>query len=124
MTEIIICFEVLITLNYIDMTYVSDDPNLTEKSYNTVYRKGDITGESADNVTTDIKKAAKLASLLEGISFPANKEKIKDHLNRLSPSMGNRINDVLEAIQNNLDDNVEYNSTYEIEKAAKLVEQQ
>jgi hypothetical protein len=38
--------------------------------------------------------------------------------------MGNRINDVLEAIQNNLDDNVEYNSTYEIEKSAGLVEQQ
>ena len=42
------------------MAHVSDDPNLTEKRYNTVYRKGDITGESADNVTTDIKKAAKL----------------------------------------------------------------
>ncbi len=106
------------------MAYVSDDPNLTEKTYNTVYRKGDISGEPADNVTTDIKKAAKLATLLEGISFPTNKERIKDHLNRLSPSMGNRINDVLEAIQNNLEDNVEYNSTYEIEKAAKLVEQQ
>ena len=38
------------------MVYVSDDPNLTEKRYNTVYRNGDITGESADNVTTDIKK--------------------------------------------------------------------
>jgi hypothetical protein len=38
--------------------------------------------------------------------------------------MGNRINDVLEAIQNNLDDNVEYNSTYEIEKSAGLVKQQ
>ncbi|MDW0148817.1 MAG: hypothetical protein QOK89_00405 [Nitrososphaeraceae archaeon] len=106
------------------MAYVSDDPNFTEKRYNTVYRKGDITGESADNVTTDLKKAAKLATLLEGISFPTNKERIKDHLNRLSPSMGNRINDVLEAIQNNLDDNVEYNSTYEIEKSAGLVEQQ
>jgi hypothetical protein len=100
------------------------DIQLTGLEYNTVYRKGDVTGESADNVTTDIKKAAKLATLLEGISFPTNKERIKDHLNRLSPSMGNRINDVLEAIQNNLDDNVEYNSTYEIEKAAKLVQQQ
>ena len=65
-----------------------------------------------------------MANLLEGISFPTNKDRIKDHLNRLSPSMGNRINDVLEAIQNNLDDNVEYNSTYEIEKSAGLVEQQ
>jgi hypothetical protein len=38
--------------------------------------------------------------------------------------MGNRINDVLEAIQNNLDENVEYNTTYEIEKAAGLVKEQ
>ena len=106
------------------MAYVSDDPNFTEKRYNDVYRKGDATGESADNVTNDIKKAAKLATLLEGISFPTNKERIKDHLNRLSPSMGNRINDVLEAIQNNLNDNVEYNSNYEIEKSAGLVKQQ
>ena len=106
------------------MAYVSDDPNSTEKRYNTVYRKGDVTGEPADNVTKDIKKAAKLATLLEGISFPTNKERIKNHLNRLSPSMGNRINDILEAIQNNLDDNVEYNSTYEIEKSAGLVKQQ
>ena len=106
------------------MAYVSDDPNYTEKQYNTVYRKGDVTGEPADNVATDLKKAAKLATLLEGISFPTNKEKIKDHLNRLSPSMGNRINDVLEAIQNTLDDNIEYNSTYEIASAAKLVQEQ
>ena len=34
------------------------------------------------------KKKGRDANLLEGISFPANKEKIKDHLNRLSPSMG------------------------------------
>ena len=106
------------------MAYVSDDQNFTEKRYNTVYRKGDITGESADNVTNDIKKVEKLATLLEGISFPTNKERIKDHLNRLSPSMGNRINDILEAIQNNLHDNIEYNITYEIEKSAGLVEQQ
>jgi hypothetical protein len=38
--------------------------------------------------------------------------------------MGNRINDVLEAIQNNLDENVEYKTTYEIEKAAGLVTDQ
>src|SRR5687767_2126197 len=106
------------------MAYVSDNPNFTAKSEKSVSRKGNINGEPPDTITTDIKKATKLANLLEGISFPINKEKIKDHLNRLSPSMGNRINDVLEAIQNNLDDNVEYNSTYEIEKSAGLVEQQ
>jgi hypothetical protein len=106
------------------MAYVSDNPNFTEKNENDVSRLGDIHGKSAENFPSDIKKASKLANLLEGISFPANKEKIKDHLNRLSPSMGNRVNDVLEAIQNNLDENVEFNSTYEIEKAAGRVREQ
>ena len=82
------------------------------KNENGVSRIADIDRKSAENSPIDIKKTSKLANLLEGISFPANKEKIKDHLNRLSPSMGNRINDVLEAIQNNLDKNVEYNTTY------------
>jgi hypothetical protein len=38
--------------------------------------------------------------------------------------MGNRINDIFEAIWNNLpdDNNVSYNSAYEVEKAAGLVE--
>jgi len=106
------------------MAYVSDNPNFTEKSENDTPRIEDIDRKSVENSPTDLKKASKLANLLEGISFPANKEKIKDHLNRLSPSMGNRINDVLEAIQNNLDENVEYNTTYEIEKAARLVTDQ
>ena len=106
------------------MAYVSDNPNFTEKSENDTSRIEDIDRKSVENSPTDLKKASKLANLLEGISFPANKEKIKDHLNRLSPSMGNRINDVLEAIQNNLDENVEYNTTYEIENAARLVTDQ
>ena len=106
------------------MAYVSNNPNFTKKSENGISRIADIDRKSAENSPTDIKKASKLANLLEGISFPVNKEKIKDHLNRLSPSMGNRINDVLEAIQNNLDENVEYNTTYKIEKAAGLVTDQ
>ncbi len=97
---------------------------LLKKVKNYVYRIEDNDRKSAENSPTDIKKASKLANLLEGISFPANKEKIKDHLNRLSPSIGNKINDVLEAIQNNLDENVEYKTTYEIEKAAGLVTDQ
>ena len=70
------------------------------KNENGVSRIADIDRKSAENSPIDIKKTSKLANLLEGISFPANKEKIKDHLNRLSSSMRNRINDVLEAIQN------------------------
>jgi len=36
--------------------------------------------------------------------------------------MGNRINDVFEAVQNNLEDGVKYDSAYAIELAAGLVE--
>lgn len=106
------------------MRYVSNNQNFTKKSENGVSRIAYIDRKSAENSPIDIKKVSKLANLLEGISFPANKEKIKDHLNRLSPSMGNRINDALEAIQNNLDENVEYNTTYKIEKAVGLVTDQ
>ena len=35
--------------------------------------------------------------------------------------MGNRINDVMEAVQNNLREDIQYNSVYDIETAAKLV---
>ena len=104
------------------MAYVSNNPYFTKKSENGVSRIAYIDRKSAENSPIDIK-VSKLANLL-GISFPANKEKIKDHLNRLSPSMGNRINDVLEAIQNNLNENVEYNTNYKIEKAAGLVTDQ
>jgi hypothetical protein len=84
-------------------------------------RVGDITGEPPTNEATDRDKASKLANLLEGLKFPATKEEIKNHLNAQSPSMGNRINDVLEAIENNLDDRREYGSAYELEVAADLV---
>jgi hypothetical protein len=36
--------------------------------------------------------------------------------------MGNRINDVMEAVQNNLSEDIQYNSVYDIEIAARLVE--
>jgi hypothetical protein len=36
--------------------------------------------------------------------------------------MGNRINDIFESIWNDLRDDVTYNSAYEVEKAAGLVE--
>jgi hypothetical protein len=84
-------------------------------------RVGDITGEPPTNEAMDRNKASKLANLLEGLEFPATKEKIRNHLNARSPSMGNRINDVVEAIENNLDDGREYGSTYDVEVAAGLV---
>src|SRR5215216_3894971 len=66
-------------------------------------RVGDITGEPPTKEAMDRNKASKLANLLEGLEFPATKEEIRNHLNARSPSMANRINDVVEAIENNLD---------------------
>jgi hypothetical protein len=63
-----------------------------------------------------------MANLLEGLEFPATKENIKNHLNKKSPTMGNRINDVFEAVQNNLEGGVKYYSTYDVEVASRLVE--
>ena len=84
-------------------------------------RVGDITGESPTNEAMDHDKASKLANLLEGLEFPTTKEEIRNHLNTRSPSRGNRINDVIEAIENNLDDDREYGSTYDVEVASGLV---
>ena len=84
-------------------------------------RVGELTGEPPSNKAVDRDKASKTANLLEGLQFPATKEDIRRHLNEQWPSMGNRINDVLEAIQNNLDDSTKYRSAYEVELAAGLV---
>jgi hypothetical protein len=84
-------------------------------------RVGDITGEPPTNEAMDREKASKTANLLEGLEFPATKQEIRKHVNVRSPSMGNRINDVLEAIENNLDEDREYVSAYDVEVAAGLV---
>lgn len=84
-------------------------------------RVGDITGEPPTNEAVDHDKAAKMANLLEDLEFPATKEKIRNHLNARSPSIGNRINDVVEAIEINLDEDREYASAYDVEVAAGLV---
>ena len=84
-------------------------------------RMGDITGKPPTNEAIDRNKASKLANLLEGLEFPATKEKIRNHLNARSPSMANRINDVVEAIENNLEEGKEYDSAYDVEVAAGLV---
>lgn len=106
------------------MSYVSSEPNYTDRyggNESSINRAEDISDEPPTNEATNTQVASKLANLLEGLTFPATKEKIKDHINRKSPTMGNRINDVFEAIQNKLEDGVSYNSVYEIEQAAGLV---
>lgn len=114
---------------------MSDDPKKRESMSGRNYtdpartntgaaeRVGDITGEPPSSKTVDRDKASKMANLLEGLEFPATKEQIKKHVNEKSPGMGNRINDVIEAIENNLDERKKYGSAHDIEVAAGLVKQ-
>ncbi len=108
------------------MSSVSSDKNYTDPKNSgmdsSADRVGDLTGEPAINAPTDRDKASKMANLLEGLQFPATKEEIKDHINRKSPSMGNRVNDVFEAVHNNLEDGIRYENVYAVEQAARLVE--
>jgi len=99
--------------NYTDVKQSGIDANAE--------RVGDLTGKPPTNKATDREVAAKIANLLEDLEFPATKEEIRNHLNRKSPSMGNRVNDVLEAIENNLDDRTNYDSVYDVELAAGVV---
>lgn len=109
------------------MEYVSDDRNYTdpdESVINVIDRAGDeITGELSANQAVDRDKAAKMASLLEDLEFPATKEDIKNHINRKSPAMGNRISDIFEAVWNNLREDVMYKNVFEVDKAAGLVKE-
>jgi hypothetical protein len=108
------------------MSNVSSDRNYTDNRQSgvdaTVERVGDIKGEPPINKAIDRDTASKMANLLEGLEFSTTKENIKSHLNKKSPTMGNRINDVFEAVQNNLKDGVKYYSTYDVEVASRLVE--
>jgi hypothetical protein len=108
------------------MSSVSSDRNYTDNTQSgidaTAERVGDLRGEPPTNQATNRETASKMANLLEGLQFPATKEDIRNHINRKSPSMGNRINDVFEAVQNNLEDGVSYNNVYDVELGAGLVE--
>jgi hypothetical protein len=103
------------------------DRNYSEKDQTGVdlsaKRVGDITGQPSTNEVTDRNNAAKMANLLEGLQFPSTKQKIMDHLNKKSSDIDNKVSHLLEAIENNLSDGVEYDSAYEVERAIGLVEQ-
>ncbi len=96
------------------------DPTKTGE-FSTYLRQGDKTNTPSDNEATDREIVSKMANLLEGLQFPATTEEIKNHVNKKSPAMGNRINDVLEAIQNNLNQKSEYQDVYDIALATGLV---
>ena len=108
------------------MSYVSSDRNYTDIKQSGAdsasERVGDTTGEPPANAAINRNTASKMANLLEGLQFPATKDDIKNHINRKSPTMGNRVNDVFEAVQNNLEDGVKYDNVYAVEVAAGLVE--
>ena len=107
------------------MSKESNERNYTDPKQSgansTIERVGDLTGEPSANYALNRDTASKSANLLEDLNFPATKEEIKNHLNKKSPAMGNRINDALEAVQNNLKDNTSYENVYSIELEAGLV---
>ena len=108
------------------MSYVHEDKNYTDPTQSgvdsSVQRAGDLTNEPPVNAAANKTTTSKLANLLEDLQFPATKVDILNHLNRKSPSMGNRINDVFESVQNNLEDGIKYENTYQVGLASKLVE--
>jgi hypothetical protein len=103
--------------------------NRQRRQQQPIERVGDITSEPPTNITTDKEIASKMANLLEGLEFPVTKEEIKDHINRKKEKAKSNImkNDriivdtILHDIQNNLQEGIQYNNAYEIEKAARLV---
>jgi hypothetical protein len=73
----------------------------------------------SENTPTDREKASKLANMLEGLDFPADKTKILSYLNQ--KSSGQPESDIIQKLQNNLTDNKQFENVYEIEKQAGLV---
>jgi hypothetical protein len=88
-----------------------------------VQRVGDITNEPATNEAVDTDEVSKIASLLQGITFPATKEQIKEYIgDSKSISVSNEnVRNMLQFIENNLPGEREYNTVYEIEKSLGLV---
>lgn len=85
-------------------------------------RVGDVRGEPPTNVAVEKEKAAKMASLLEGLNFPATKKEILHFINRRlnHKERDKDIGDIINRIQN-LDDDKQYDDTYEIGQEAGLV---
>lgn len=75
----------------------------------------------SENKPVDRTRASRLANMLEGIDFPADKPKIMSYLNR--KQVGSTDNDIVQKLQDNLTDNKKFDNVYEIEKQAGLVEE-
>lgn len=85
------------------------------------------TGESrtvqpSANKATNREAASRLANLLEGLDFPVTKDEIVNHMDKKdSIATSNAMDDISKLILNKLQNNVNYNNAYEIEKAMGLV---
>jgi hypothetical protein len=75
-----------------------------------------------ENKPVDRNKASKLANMLEGLDFPADKPKILSFLNQ--KFSGEPKSDIIQKLQDNLTDNKQFENVYEIEKQAGLVTQE
>lgn len=81
---------------------------------------GEKTGQSTENRPTDTEKASKLANVLEGLDFPADKAKILSFVSQNSGA-NTEVGDIRQRLESNLTDNKQYTNVYEIEKQAGLV---
>jgi hypothetical protein len=97
--------------------------SFTDNSHKSVKRVGDITQEPATNEATDPSEASKIANLLEGLTFPATKEQIKNYIaNGKSIAISSESARITsQYIEDNLQDGKKYNSTYEVGKALGLI---
>lgn len=73
-----------------------------------------------ENKPVDTSKASRLANMLEGLDFPADKPKILLYIKEKFPAQ-NQDNDIIQKLQNNLTDNKRFENVYEIEKQAGLI---
>ena len=85
---------------------------------------GDATGQSPENRPVDKEGASKVANLLEGLDFPADKAKILSFVNKRQSPGEVEYDTITEKLQNNLTDNKQYANVYEIEKQAGLVKRE
>lgn len=92
-------------------------------SHRSVGRVGDITQEPATNEAVNTSEASKIANLLQGLTFPATKEQIKNYIaDGKSITISSKSAKITsQFIDDNLQDGKKYNSTYEIERALGLV---
>jgi hypothetical protein len=84
----------------------------------------EMTAQPTENIPVNREQAAKLAHVLEGLDFPADKAKILFFVNQNYPNgqmEGSEDSDITQKLQNNLSDNIQYANVYEIEKWAGLV---